>query len=174
MKGELRDARFSVVSLGKLGGNELNYSSDVDLLFLYDGGVEPAGAAISNREYFILLAQDITELLSRRTREGQVMRIDLRLRPQGHEGELAVALPRAIQYYSEVAQDWELQAMIKARHSAGDANLAGEFIPGGCALCVPSERELRGGQNSPRKPGSELTSEADSLLPVFLRRRRST
>ncbi len=127
-EGRVRDSRFCVVSLGKLGGNELNYSSDVDLLFLYDGGVEPAGAAISNREYHILLAQDITELLSRRTREGQVMRIDLRLRPQGHEGELAVALPRAIQYYSEVAQDWELQAMIKARHSAGDENLAREFI----------------------------------------------
>ena len=116
-----------MVSLGKLGGNELNYSSDVDLLFLYDGGIEPPGAAISNREYFIRLAQQITELLCRRTREGQVIRIDLRLRPQGHEGELAVALPRAIQYYSEVAQDWELQAMIKARHSAGDANLAREF-----------------------------------------------
>ncbi len=127
-EGRLRDSRFSVVSLGKLGGNELNYSSDVDLLFLYDGGVEPAWASISNREYHILLAQDITELLSRRTREGQVMRIDLRLRPQGHEGELAVALPRALQYYSEVAEDWELQAMIKARHSAGDVNLAREFI----------------------------------------------
>jgi [glutamine synthetase] adenylyltransferase / [glutamine synthetase]-adenylyl-L-tyrosine phosphorylase len=127
-EGRVRESRFSVLSLGKLGGNELNYNSDVDLLFLYDGGIEPAGTAISNREFCILVAQDITELLSRRTREGQVMRIDLRLRPQGHEGELAVALPRAIQYYSEVAQDWELQAMIKARHSAGDVNLAREFI----------------------------------------------
>jgi [glutamine synthetase] adenylyltransferase / [glutamine synthetase]-adenylyl-L-tyrosine phosphorylase len=124
----VQGSKFSVLSLGKLGGNELNYSSDVDLLFLYDGGVEPIGAAITQREYHILLAQDITELLNRRTREGQVMRIDLRLRPQGHEGELAVALPRAIQYYSEVAEDWELQAMIKARHSAGDVNLAREFI----------------------------------------------
>ncbi|MGA9568100.1 MAG: putative nucleotidyltransferase substrate binding domain-containing protein [Candidatus Korobacteraceae bacterium] len=127
-EGQVQDSRFSVLSLGKLGGNELNYSSDVDLLFLYDSGIEPTGAAISNREYYILMAQDITELLSRRTREGQVMRIDLRLRPEGHEGELVVPLPRAIQYYSEVAQDWELQAMIKARHSAGDANLAREFV----------------------------------------------
>ena len=124
--GRLHNCRFAIVSLGKLGGNELNYNSDIDLLFLYDG-VEPNGAAISNREYQIRLAQHITELLSRRTREGQVFRIDLRLRPQGHEGELAVALPRAIQYYSEVAQDWELQAMIKARHSAGDADLTREF-----------------------------------------------
>jgi glutamate-ammonia-ligase adenylyltransferase len=127
-QGRLRDSRFAVVSLGKLGGNELNYSSDIDLMFLYDGGVEPPAQGISNREYFICLAQQTTELLSRHTREGQVFRIDLRLRPQGHEGELALALPRAAQYYSEVAQDWELQAMIKARHSAGDADLVREFI----------------------------------------------
>ena len=129
-KGRHRDSRFSLVSLGKLGGNELNYSSDVDLMLLFDGGVAPAGAKISNREYFIELAQKTVELLSRRTPEGQVFRIDLRLRPQGHEGELAVALPRALQYYSEVAQDWELQAMIKARHSAGDTSLTSEFIRG--------------------------------------------
>jgi len=127
-QGRLRDSRFAVLSLGKLGGNELNYSSDIDLMFLYDGGVEPPSQGISNREYFIQLAQQTTELLSRPTGEGQVFRIDLRLRPQGHEGEVALALPRAAQYYSQVAQDWELQAMIKARHSAGDADLAREFI----------------------------------------------
>ena len=125
--GRLHQSRMAVVSLGKLGGNELNYSSDIDLLFLYDGGIEPPEATISNREYFIRLAQQTTDLLSRRTREGQVFRIDLRLRPQGHEGELAVSLPSAIEYYSKVAQDWELQAMIKARHSAGDAELTREF-----------------------------------------------
>jgi glutamate-ammonia-ligase adenylyltransferase len=126
-EGRVLDSRFAVLSLGKLGGNELNYSSDIDLLFLYDGGVEPEGAEISNREYFIRLAQQTTELLSRHTREGPVFRIDLRLRPQGGEGEPAVPLPHAIQYYSHVAHDWELQAMIKARHSAGDVGLAREF-----------------------------------------------
>jgi len=126
--GRYGESRFAVVSLGKLGGNELNYSSDVDLMFLYDGGEAPPSARFSNREYFIELAQETTDLLSRPTLEGQVFRIDLRLRPQGHEGELAVALPRAIQYYSEMAQDWELQAMIKARHSAGDVSLTREFV----------------------------------------------
>jgi len=126
-EGRARDCRFAIVSLGKLGGNELNYSSDVDLLFLYDSGAGPSEAATFNREYFVRLAQQVTALLSRRTREGQVFRIDLRLRPQGHEGEPAVPLRRAIQYYSEIAQDWELQAMIKARHSAGDADLTREF-----------------------------------------------
>ncbi len=127
-KGRVMDCRFAVLSLGKLGGNELNYSSDIDLLFLYDGGTEPDGAEISNREYFIRLAQQTTELLSRHTREGPVFRIDLRLRPQGGEGEPAVPLAHATQYYSQVAHDWELQAMIKARHSAGDVGLAREFV----------------------------------------------
>ncbi len=125
--GRVVDSRFAVLSLGKLGGNELNYSSDVDLLYLYDGGPEPAAAAISNREYFIRLAQQTTELLSRHTREGPVFRIDLRLRPQGNEGEPAVPLPHAVHYYSAVAHDWELQAMIKARYSAGDLELARKF-----------------------------------------------
>jgi glutamate-ammonia-ligase adenylyltransferase len=127
-EGRLVDSRFAVLSLGKLGGNELNYSSDIDLLYLYDGGKEPAGAEISNREYFIRLAQQTTELLSRHTREGPVFRIDLRLRPQGNVGESAVPLPHAVHYYSHVAHDWELQAMIKARHSAGDIALARELL----------------------------------------------
>jgi glutamate-ammonia-ligase adenylyltransferase len=127
-RGRVVDSRFSVLSLGKLGGNELNYSSDIDLLYLYDGGEEPAGSEISNREYFVRLAQNVTELLSRHTPEGPVFRIDLRLRPQGGEGEPAVPLAHAIHYYSHVAHDWELQAMIKARHSAGDVALAREFV----------------------------------------------
>ena len=127
-EGRVADSRFAVLSLGKLGGNELNYSSDIDLLYLYDGGMEAPGAEISNREYFIRLAQQTTELLSRHTREGPVFRIDLRLRPQGSEGEPAVPLPHAIHYYSHIAHDWELQAMIKARHSAGDLGLARELV----------------------------------------------
>lgn len=128
--GRYSDARFAVVSLGKLGGNELNYSSDVDLLFLYDGGEAPPEARLSNREYFIELAQKTTELLTQATPEGQVFRIDLRLRPQGREGELAVGVARAIAYYAGTAEDWELQAMIKARHSAGDEALTKAFVRG--------------------------------------------
>ena len=127
-QGRVVDARFAVLSLGKLGGNELNYSSDIDLLYLYESGEEPAAAEISNREYFIRVAQQTTELLARHTREGPVFRIDLRLRPQGGEGEPAVPLSHAVHYYSHTAQDWELQAMIKARHSAGDVGLARELI----------------------------------------------
>ncbi|HEX3353309.1 MAG TPA: hypothetical protein VHS34_10840 [Terriglobales bacterium] len=128
--GRLVDTPFAILALGKLGGNELNYSSDVDLMYLYGDGEEPPKAAISNREYFIRLAQHTTEILSRVTREGPVFRIDLRLRPQGGEGELAIRLSQALSYYAETAHDWERQALIKVRHSAGDAVLAREFIRG--------------------------------------------
>ncbi len=120
-------ARFAVLSLGKLGGNELNYSSDVDLLYLYDGA-DAAVGELSLREYFVRQAQLLTDTLSRTTTEGAVFRIDLRLRPQGHEGEPAVAFGQALDYYTHAAHDWELQALIKARHSAGDSGLAREFI----------------------------------------------
>jgi glutamate-ammonia-ligase adenylyltransferase len=128
--GRAVELPFTVLSLGKLGGNELNYSSDIDLLYIFGDG-EPAEAReTSNREYFIRLAQQVTEVLGKVTAEGQVFRIDLRLRPQGSEGEPAVALEHARRYYAERAHDWELQALIKVRHSAGDVPLAREFIRG--------------------------------------------
>src|SRR2546426_7181302 len=127
-EGRLVDTPFAILSLGRLGGNELNYSSDVDLMYIFGDGEEPPNAAISNREYFIRLAQHVTEILSRMTREGAAFRIDLRLRPQGGEGELAVSLSQALRYYASMAHDWERQALIKVRHSAGDATLAREFL----------------------------------------------
>ncbi|HWR13801.1 MAG TPA: hypothetical protein VN577_03175 [Terriglobales bacterium] len=126
--GKIVETPFTVLALGKLGGSELNYSSDVDLLFLYAEGEAPEDATISNREYFIRLSQAITDVLSRVTKEGVVFRIDLRLRPQGHEGEPAVSLSRALQYYFDIAHDWERQALIKVRHCAGDLALARQFI----------------------------------------------
>ncbi len=128
--GRLVDTPFAIFSLGKLGGNELNYSSDVDLMYLFADGQEAPGAGISNHEYFVRLAQEVTEILSRVTAEGPVFRIDLRLRPQGHEGELAITLSHALHYYGNMAHDWERQALIKMRHSAGDIALARQFVRG--------------------------------------------
>lgn len=127
-EGRVADTPFAVLSMGKLGGNELNYSSDIDLLFLCGDGKELPDAEISNREYFVRLAQQVTEVLSRPTSEGPVFRIDLRLRPQGNEGELAVNLSHALRYYASTAHDWERQALIKVRYSAGDERLARKFI----------------------------------------------
>ena len=123
------NVRFAVLSLGKLGGNELNYSSDVDLLYLFSGP-ELSAEEGSLREYAIRLAQLVTDMLSRATAEGAIFRIDLRLRPRGQEGEPAIALLDAVNYYAHAAADWELQALIKARHAAGDLALARDFISG--------------------------------------------
>jgi glutamate-ammonia-ligase adenylyltransferase len=127
-EGRLVDTRFSVLALGKLGGNELNYSSDVDLMYIFGDGGESPEAPIGNREYFIRLSQHLTDTLSRVTPEGPVFRIDLRLRPQGNEGELAISMQTALRYYASTAHDWERQALIKLRLSAGDVSLARAFI----------------------------------------------
>jgi glutamate-ammonia-ligase adenylyltransferase len=127
-EGRTLNTPFAVLALGKLGGSELNYSSDIDLLYIHGDGQEPTTATVSNREYFVRLAQQVTEILSRPTAEGAVFRIDLRLRPQGNEGELAISLSNALRYYAETAHDWERQALIKVRHSAGSVQLAREFI----------------------------------------------
>jgi [glutamine synthetase] adenylyltransferase / [glutamine synthetase]-adenylyl-L-tyrosine phosphorylase len=113
-------ALFSVISLGKLGGGELNYSSDIDLMFLYSGNGETA-SGLSNKEFFKKLANLYTELLSTYTAEGMCYRVDLRLRPDGRFGELCSSLEGARHYYQNRARDWELQMLIKARVSAGDS-----------------------------------------------------
>ncbi len=94
------DPRFSILSLGKLGGQELNYSSDIDLMFLYGGNGETSGPErITNKEFFKKLANQLTELLSTYTSDGMCYRVDLRLRPDGRFGEVAVSLDGAKEYY---------------------------------------------------------------------------
>jgi [glutamine synthetase] adenylyltransferase / [glutamine synthetase]-adenylyl-L-tyrosine phosphorylase len=121
----LQPARMTILALGKLGGQELNYSSDIDLIFLYDHDGETSGGtagAISNSEYFVRLAQAILKLLSEATPEGAVFRIDMRLRPEGQQGDLAISLASALEYYRTRAREWELQMLIKARVSAGEVS----------------------------------------------------
>src|SRR5580704_10332413 len=115
------EAQFTVIALGKLGGKELNYSSDIDLMFVYSepgytDGVEP----ITNKEFFKRAANQLTELLSTYTAEGLCYRVDLRLRPDGSLGEVCLSLEGARKYYAERARDWELQMLIKARVAAAD------------------------------------------------------
>ncbi|MBI4907146.1 MAG: glutamine-synthetase adenylyltransferase [Acidobacteria bacterium] len=119
--GEPRRCEYSVIALGKLGGRELNYSSDIDLMFVYAGAGETDGErSISNGEFFKRLANLHTELLSTYTSEGMCYRVDLRLRPDGKLGELVMSLDAARKYYQNRARDWELQMLIKARVAAGE------------------------------------------------------
>ena len=114
-------AHFAVIALGKMGGHELNFSSDIDLMYLYSAHGSTAGkASISNQEFFTRAARQLTDLLSAPSPEGICYRVDLRLRPDGSMGELCMSLDGACSYYAGRARDWELQMMIKGRVAAGD------------------------------------------------------
>ncbi|HEV2304883.1 MAG TPA: hypothetical protein VGR93_05150, partial [Candidatus Acidoferrales bacterium] len=130
-QGNLQPARMTVLALGKLGGQELNYSSDIDLIFLYDHDGETAGGeagTISNLEYFVRLAQAILKMLSEATPEGAVFRIDMRLRPEGAQGDLAIRLATALEYYRTRGREWEFQMLIKARVCAGETSTGEKFL----------------------------------------------
>jgi glutamate-ammonia-ligase adenylyltransferase len=113
-------AHFAVIALGKMGGQELNYSSDIDLMFLYSANGQTTGpASISNKEFFKRASNQLTGLLSAYSAEGMCYRVDLRLRPDGSLGEVCISLEGAQNYYQNRARDWELQMLIKARVAAG-------------------------------------------------------
>ncbi|HTT65064.1 MAG TPA: hypothetical protein VMG35_24605 [Bryobacteraceae bacterium] len=127
--GQPRTCGFAVIALGKLGGQELNYSSDVDLMFVYSDNGETGGpGAITNKEFFKKVANQYTELLSTYTADGSCYRVDLRLRPDGRLGEVCISLDGAKRYYQERARDWEKQMLIKARVCAGDLALGRELL----------------------------------------------
>lgn len=117
--------RLVVVGMGKLGAAELNYNSDLDLIFLYEASEqEESGAQIGAQEFFIKLAQRLISVLQVQTREGYVYKIDTRLRPSGRSGSLVSSLPAFVRYHQTSSQLWERQALIKARVVAGDLALA--------------------------------------------------
>ncbi len=121
--------QFSILALGKLGGRELNYSSDIDLMFIGSGAnaVCPK-SGITAREFFKVAANRLTHILSTYTEEGTCYRVDLRLRPDGRLGEICQTVEGAKQYYGTRARDWELQMLIKARVAAGDRGPGREVL----------------------------------------------
>lgn len=139
-QGRWVETGFAVIGMGKLGGHELNYSSDVDLLYLYeseDGETRvqghtkadiPAGVGISNEEYFEILSRELTRVLTVPTREGHVFRVDLRLRAEGSVGQLARSLAGYQRYYFSRGQVWERLALLKASPVAGSPELGKAFV----------------------------------------------
>ena len=122
-------ARFVVLALGKLGGEELNYSSDVDLIFLYDADGKTDGPkSCSNQEFFDRLGQLLVKLLAEPTDLGSAYRVDLRLRPQGGQGPIVMDLESTLRYYDVQGRTWERQAFVKARPAAGDLELGRELL----------------------------------------------
>jgi glutamine synthetase adenylyltransferase len=133
-KGRKTTAEFCIVSLGKLGSHELNYSSDIDLLFLYSAEGETSGGgthgSVTNREYFVKLGETVTRIVGKQVGEGAAYRIDMRLRPHGRVGPLAISVADAVRYYESDARDWERQVLIRSRASAGEARVYRDFFDG--------------------------------------------
>ena len=125
-----KPAKVTALAFGKLGGDELNYSSDIDLMFVYDADGETTGrrAGVTNAEFFGRVVSEVVRLLSAHTDRGSAYRVDLRLRPEGNRGPLARSLASTLSYYDTMGRTWERQALIKLRHVAGDSDLAREFL----------------------------------------------
>jgi glutamate-ammonia-ligase adenylyltransferase len=141
--GVQRPGRFCVLGLGKLGGEELNYSSDVDLYYLYShhegmttGRRSHGGGyrdAIENHRFFVKMGEVVTRLLNDRTSDGMVFRVDLRLRPEGESGEIAYSLPSLEIYYESWGRTMDRLALLKAKPVGGDRRLGEDFL----ALIAP-------------------------------------
>ena len=134
---ESTPAGFAVIAMGKLGGRELNFSSDVDLMYVYAADGETEGVAtldgtlmnkITNHQYFIKLAEKLSAAIGEKTEDGFVFRVDLRLRPEGQRGPLAQSLGGYEIYYESWGQTWERSALLKARPLAGDGTVGKEFM----------------------------------------------
>jgi glutamate-ammonia-ligase adenylyltransferase len=123
-----QDSGLIVLGIGKLGGYELNYSSDIDLIILYD----PASVRVSARDgvqsFFVRLTRELVRTLEAYTGDGYSFRTDLRLRPDPASTPLAMSVPAALAYYESVGQNWERAALIKARPVAGDRAAARRFL----------------------------------------------
>ncbi len=126
--GTSRDNRFVILGMGKLGGRELNFSSDIDLIYLYETDEPADRRAIPPREFFGQLAEHLTDAMGKITEDGLVFRTDLRLRPMGSQGPSAQPVDAALLYYESWGLCWERSALIKARPVAGDVDLGETFL----------------------------------------------
>jgi glutamate-ammonia-ligase adenylyltransferase len=130
-------SQLILIGLGKLGGAELNFGSDLDILFVYDAEGETSGklsgegtysGSITLREYYSRLAHRTLRILTTLTKEGAAYRVDVRLRPGGQKGEMAQSLASYSRHFETLAELWERQTLVKARAVAGDKYLSSEFL----------------------------------------------
>ena len=119
---------FTVLAMGKHGAAELNYSSDIDIIVLYDPDAAPLKDVDTASEFYVRLTRALVTILQDRTSDGYVFRVDLRLRPDPRATQIAIAVEAAGNYYESMGQNWERAAMIKARPIAGDIALGQAFL----------------------------------------------
>ena len=126
--GDAQPQGFAVIAMGKLGSRELNYSSDVDLLLLFDPETLPTRSREDSGEAAVRIGRRLIEILQKRTEDGYVQRVDLRLRPSPEVTPIALPLNAAISHYESSALPWERAAFIRARAAAGDIALGQRFL----------------------------------------------
>ena len=122
------DCGIAVLMLGKGGGRELNYSSDIDLVVVYDPTASVLAPGVAPAPFYVRITQGLVKLLGERTADGYVLRVDLRLRPDPGSTAIAISVPAAFVYYETLGQNWERAAFIKARPIAGDLALGTSFL----------------------------------------------
>lgn len=137
-EGRLVQTGFAVIAMGKLGGGELNFSSDVDVIYVCEseegrttggsGRARSTQPALSNEEFFEYLARDLTKALAEATQEGYIFRVDLRLRAEGSVGKLSRSLEGYRRYYRTRGQQWERMALLKAHPVAGSPAVGRAFL----------------------------------------------
>jgi [glutamine synthetase] adenylyltransferase / [glutamine synthetase]-adenylyl-L-tyrosine phosphorylase len=125
--GSERAAELAVIGMGKLGGEELNFASDIDVIYVYSSDQGAAGE-LSLHEFMSKLCERVTAAMSEMTGEDLVFRVDLRLRPEGSRGAIANSLPSLERYYETWGRPWERQAWLKARAAAGSRALGAEVL----------------------------------------------
>ncbi len=118
---------YIVFAMGKMGGGELNFSSDVDLMVFFDSDAAKLGRDVEPAPFYVRLTRDLVKILQERTADGYVFRVDLRLRPDPSSTQIAISTQAALDYYESRGQNWERAALIKARACAGDL-AAGEKL----------------------------------------------
>lgn len=165
-----RPLQFVVLALGKLGGEELNYSSDIDLVFLYESDGRTQGdRPLAHGEFFARVGGELIRILADHTPLGQAYRVDMRLRPEGGHGPLAKSLASTVGYYETSGRTWERQALIKCRPVAGDLALGRRFIQ---AITPFVYRRFLGGAEIAeiralkRQIESRVRSRGDDLIEV--------
>ena len=157
-------SRFVVLALGKLGGEELNYSSDIDLICLYEMDGQTSGArSLSNQEFYERLVPDVVQLLTEATELGTTYRVDLRLRPEGLQGPVVCSLESAWHYYDGKGRTWERQAMIKAPKVGSLSRLVRHCSP---YLPLPCNVECAGNGGSKVDPCPASVPTVSTAKPI--------
>jgi glutamate-ammonia-ligase adenylyltransferase len=119
---------YIVLAMGKMGGHELNFSSDIDLIVFFERGKAQLAPDIEPGQFYVRLTRDLVKILQERTPDGYVFRVDLRLRPDPASTQVAISTEAALDYYEHRGQNWERAALIKARPCAGDLAAGEKFL----------------------------------------------